>query len=83
MSIGGNEDGSIEGGATLPLYIRKETPIGVALVYAGSSALGARINPHDLPQYASLAPSKAVYDAIQSRLGLTNLVVNDAAAGAH
>ena len=83
VSIGGNEDGSIEGGATLPLYIRKETPIGVALVYAGSSALGARINPHDLPHYASLAPSKAVYDAIQSRLGLTNLVVNDAAAGAH
>jgi NADH-quinone oxidoreductase subunit G len=78
VSIGSNENG-----ATLPLYIRKETPVGVALVYAGSSALGARINPHDLPQYASLAPSKAVYDAIQSRLGLTNLVVNDAAAGAH
>jgi NADH-quinone oxidoreductase subunit G len=83
VSIEVNEESSTEGGATLPLFIRKETPQGVALVYAGSSAIGVRINPHDLPQYASLAPSRNVYEAVQARLGLLNLVVNDAAAGAH
>ena len=74
---------SAEGGCALPLYIRKETPSGVALVYAGSSALGARINPHDLPRYSDLTVADIQQDSGQVLLGLSSLVVNDSLAGVH
>jgi len=74
--------GGAEGGIILPLIVRTQTPAGVALVYPGSSALGAHINPHDVPEYASLARVEFEPSAHSTGLGLSNLVVNDAYSGA-
>ena len=78
VSLGGAEDSII-----LPLIVRTQTPSGVALVYTGSSALGASINPHDVPESASLARVESEPSVHPTGLGLSNLVVNDAYSGAH